>query len=277
MKNNIQYLKEEVKIYERGILTLLLEISRSFSDESFTKEKRDEMFIKIDDLRDKVKDINKVITDLQKSEKDIEEYTYINKKEYEIENLIKLEQKSEKIDSLISNEKDENEDSNVDECIGTEEKIDLDNTNKSMLNIARRNRRNNETNIVENNSKEIEEKNNTVENVKEDNLIQDIEEIDRLIEEAQNLNNNIIKFPDNRRKSEVDENENECLGSNQENEGKCKDPNIDVDVVEPVPVLFGNTRVQNQMIIRKKSNGFSDKLKSLIFKIKNLLGGEDEQ
>lgn len=277
MKNNIQYLKEEVKIYERGILTLLLEISRSFSDDSFTKEKRDGMFTKIDDLRDKVKDINKVITDLQKSEKDIEEYTYINKKEYEIENLIKVEQKSEKIESFISNEKDENEDSNLDECVGTEEKIDLDNTNKSMLNIARRNRRNNETNIVENNSKEIEDKNETVENVKEDNLIQDIEEIDRLIEEAQNLNNNIIKFPDNRRKSEVDENENECLGSNQENEGKCKDPNIDVDVVEPVPVLFGNPRVQNQMIVRKKSNGFSDKLKSLIFKIKNLLGGEDEQ
>ena len=50
-----------------------------------------------------------------------------------------------------------------------------------------------------------------------------------------------------------------------------------VENFEPVPVLFGNNRAQNQMIVRKKSNGFSDKLKSLIFKIKTMLGGENEQ
>ena len=47
--------------------------------------------------------------------------------------------------------------------------------------------------------------------------------------------------------------------------------------IEPVPVLFGNRKAQNQMIVRKKSNGFSDKLKSLIFKIKQMLGGENEE
>ena len=47
--------------------------------------------------------------------------------------------------------------------------------------------------------------------------------------------------------------------------------------VEPVPVLFGNRRVQNQMIIKKKNNGFSDKLRSLIFKIKSMLGGNNEE
>jgi hypothetical protein len=31
------------------------------------------------------------------------------------------------------------------------------------------------------------------------------------------------------------------------------------------------------MIIKKKNNGFSDKLRSLIFKIKSMLGGNNEE
>lgn len=302
MKNNIQYLKEEAKIYERGILTLLLEISRSFSDENFTKQKRDEIFVKIDGLRDKIKDINKVISDLQESEENIEEVYAINKTENVIDNLIELEEKSEEIleENTYSNLNDVIESVEEVETIQTEETIDsevvqnyygseieLEEENIRRRNRGRRARRNvsglndNKNNSIENEYKEIVNENNNhsndIENIDDNDLVQDIEEIDRLIEEAQNLNNNIIKFPESRRKR-IENNENPTLDTlKEEKEVKCEESNIDDDIVEPVPVLFGNSRAQNQMIVRKKSNGFSDKLKSLIFKIKTLLGGEDEE
>lgn len=302
MKNNIQYLKEEAKIYERGILTLLLEISRSFSDENFTKQKRDEIFVKIDGLRDKIKDINKVISDLQESEENIEEVYAINKTENVIDNLIELEEKSEEIleENTYSNLNDVIESVEEVETIQTEETIDsevvqnyygseieLEEENIRRRNRGRRSRRNvsglndNKNNSIENEYKEIVNENNNhsndIENIDDNDLVQDIEEIDRLIEEAQNLNNNIIKFPESRRKR-IENNENPTLDTlKEEKEVKCEESNIDDDIVEPVPVLFGNSRAQNQMIVRKKSNGFSDKLKSLIFKIKTLLGGEDEE
>lgn len=316
MENNIQYLKEEAKIYERGILSLLLEVSKSFSDESFTKEKRDEIFVKIDGLRDKVKDINKVISDLQKREEDIKEGSVINKKENNIDNLVELKEKNEEtnvLDNSVEKEKcaeiiEENIDADLNDVIDNkkemltvkkeeiidievvesdsdDEDIELENENIRRRNRGRRSRRNvvyldqNENNNVEKISEEVVGENNNdsnyTKNTDNDDLTQDMEEIDRLIEEAQNLNNNIIKFPKNRRKG-IENNENVDLDILGEKEDKYEESKLD-DVIEPVPVLFGNSRAQNQMVIRKKSNGFSDKLKSLIFKIRTMLGGENEE
>ena len=115
-----------------------------------------------------------------------------------------------------------------------------------------------------------------------------IERIDKLIKEAKELNKNVIKFPEqnvsrrNRTRAyetieEIEEDNDEYI----ENKSISFDYNYNNKVdtnyeVEPVPVLFGNRRVQNQMIIKKKNNGFSDKLRSLIFKIKSMLGGNNE-
>ena len=63
--NDLKGLKEEIKVYEREILGMLLEVSQSFNDEKYSKEKREELFSKIDNLRDKVKDIAKIIEEIE--------------------------------------------------------------------------------------------------------------------------------------------------------------------------------------------------------------------
>ena len=303
MKSNIQYLKEEAKIYERGILSLLLEVSKSFSDENFTKEKRDEIFVKIDGLRDKVKDINKVIAELQQSDEDIEEYSSIQKIEKNIENLMESKEESEEnikeniecdinhdkepVEEILTLKKEEIIDIEMFESEVDEEDIQLENNNIRRRKKGRRNRINVERfNLNENDSLEKEVQNsiddrktylNNIEYLENNHdLTQDIEEIDRLIEEAQNLNSNIIKFPE-RKMENIEKNEDTDLETLDEKSFKDEVLKVEDDNFEPVPVLFGNSRAQNQMIVRKKSNGFSDKLKSLIFKIKTRLGVENEE
>jgi hypothetical protein len=302
MKSNIQYLKEEAKIYERGILSLLLEVSKSFSDENFTKEKRDEIFVKIDGLRDKVKDINKVIAELQQSDEDIEEYSSIQKIENNIENLMENKEESEEsikeniecdinhdtepVEEILTIKKEEIIDIEIVENEVDKEDIQLENKNIRRRNKGRRNRINvdsfaiNKNDILE---KEVQQSVNEsdtdlkdIDYPENNDLEQDIEEIDRLIEEAQNLNSNIIKFPERKMENieKIEDTDSETLDEKKYND---EDENLDEDNVEPVPVLFGNSRAQNQMIVRKKSNGFSDKLKSLIFKIKTMLGVENEE
>ena len=65
MKNDLNGLKEEAKIYEREILSMLLEVSKSFTTDEMTKEKREENFSKIDELREKLKSVSKVIEDIE--------------------------------------------------------------------------------------------------------------------------------------------------------------------------------------------------------------------
>lgn len=314
IKNSIEGLKEESKIYEREILSLLLEISKSFSTGEMTKEKRAENFKKIDELREKVKDIYKIIDDIEKSKfdcvyKDEETKISIENKDEKIEEKEQLENLNngyvldnidclEKEENVLENEDINNDNVNstkIDEKSETEiTEEDLDNIDKVIENMGVSSD-NKENKIDENKDEDKQEM--VIEEVKEqshnDNIEQmsatdAIEKIDRLIKEAKELNNNVIKFPEekvvrrnrSRQYEDLDEieetdldieNANINFDYNQETYDK---PNYDI---EPVPVLFGNRRAQNQMIVRKKSNGFSDKLKSLIFKIKLMLGGEDEE
>lgn len=314
VKNSIEGLKEESKIYEREILGLLLEISKSFSTGEMTKEKRAENFKKIDELREKVKDIYKIIDDIEKSKfdcvyKDEETKISIENKDEKIEEKEQLENLNngyvldnieclEKEENVLENEDINNDNVNstkIDEKSETEiTEEDLDNIDKVIENmgVSSDNKENKIDEIKDEDKQEM-----VIEEVKEqshnDNIEQmsatdAIEKIDRLIKEAKELNNNVIKFPEekvvrrnrSRQYEDLDEieetdldieNANINFDYNQETYDK---PNYDI---EPVPVLFGNRRAQNQMIVRKKSNGFSDKLKSLIFKIKLMLGGEDEE
>lgn len=321
IKNSIEGLKEESKIYEREILGLLLEISKSFSTGEMTKEKRAENFKKIDELREKVKDIYKIIEDIEKSKFDCV---------YKDEEL-KIEIKKEEIEIGPENEKEELEKEVVEgldrsynldnvECLSKEEEIpedenvnndynnkdlkihntelteeDLDNIDKVIENMDATNGLEENVNKVEENKGEEETKlkEDTEEKLQNTSIEQmsatdAIEKIDRLIKEAKELNSNVIKFPEEKVVRRNRSRQYEDLDEIEENDLDIENANINFDYnqdtydnqnydIEPVPVLFGNRRVQNQMIVRKKSNGFSDKLKSLIFKIKLMLGGEDEE
>lgn len=321
MKNDLNGLKEEAKIYEREILSMLLEVSKSFTTDEMTKEKREEIFSKIDELREKLKSVSKVIEDIENTKYDCiyKESSNILSEENNVEEKLDVTENSEgnvekdnednsqgftltEIETLdnekVENVKTDDETVSVDNVNITEE--DLENIDKVIENMNVEGSKDSKIDEVQNESTEekntIEEKNNDdnkEENEKEvKNAISAddaIERIDKLIKEAKELNKNVIKFPEqnvsrrNRTRAyetieEIEEDNDEYI----ENKSISFDYNYNNKVdtnyeVEPVPVLFGNRRVQNQMIIKKKNNGFSDKLRSLIFKIKSMLGGNNEE
>lgn len=327
IKNSIEGLKEESKIYEREILGLLLEVSKSFSTGEMTREKREENFKKIDELREKVKDIYQIIDDIEKSKfdcvyKDEKLKTDIKEEEIEIgpqketletekevvEDLesgytldnVECLSKEEKIpeDENIDNNDnnyDEDKDLKINDAELTEE--DLDNIDKVIENMDTTNKLegnvNKEDKLEEDKLEENKEEEDTEQKLQNTSIEQmsatdAIEKIDRLIKEAKELNNNVIKFPEEKVVRRNRSRQYEELEEIEETDLDIENANINFDYnqetydkqnydIEPVPVLFGNRRAQNQMIVRKKSNGFSDKLKSLIFKIKLMLGGEDEE
>ena len=308
-ENDLKGLKEEAKVYEREILSMLLEVSQSFVNDSFSKEKREEIFNKIDSLREKVKDIAKIIDDVENRKYD---FAYIDTEKnnekadevYKLEkvDVVRKEEKkddfeSEKIEPNISDLTDEDL-SNIDEVIEKIEKKEVSEDISSEQVPSIQGELNND--ILDRN--DVKSRNNT--DIQELTFEDAIGKIDKLIKEAKDINNNIIKFPEEKvlrrngyreyeKGNEEDKGyisyEDEILKRkekiNFEKKQEKKDifeeinnKSVDkVDNIEPVPVLFGNSRAQNQMIIRKKSSGFSDKLRSLIFKIKTILGGEDEK
>lgn len=319
MKNDLNGLKEEAKIYEREILSMLLEVSKSFTTDEMTKEKREEIFSKIDELREKLKSVSKVIEDIENTKYDCiyKENSNILSEENNVEEKLDVTENSEgnvekdnednsqgftltEIETLdnekVENVKTDNEIVSVDNVNITEE--DLENIDRVIENM---NVENEDSKIDEaqNESTEentIEEKNNDDNKEESEKEVKNamsaddaIEKIDKLIKEAKELNKNVIKFPEqnvsrrNRTRAyetieEIEEDNDEYI----ENKSISFDYNYNNKVdtnyeVEPVPVLFGNRRVQNQMIIKKKNNGFSDKLRSLIFKIKSMLGGNNEE
>lgn len=319
MKNDLNGLKEEAKIYEREILSMLLEVSKSFTTDEMTKEKREEIFSKIDELREKLKSVSKVIEDIENTKYDCiyKENSNILSEENNVEEKLDVTENSEgnvekdnednsqgftltEIETLdnekVENVKTDNETVSVDNVNITEE--DLENIDRVIENM---NVENEDSKIDEaqNESTEentIEEKNNDDNKEESEKEVKNamsaddaIEKIDKLIKEAKELNKNVIKFPEqnvsrrNRTRAyetieEIEEDNDEYI----ENKSISFDYNYNNKVdtnyeVEPVPVLFGNRRVQNQMIIKKKNNGFSDKLRSLIFKIKSMLGGNNEE
>lgn len=321
MKNDLNGLKEEAKIYEREILSMLLEVSKSFTTDEMTKEKREENFSKIDELREKLKSVSKVIENIENTKYDCvyKESSNILSEENNIEKYSDVTENSEgnvekdnednsqgftltEIETLdnekVENVKTDDETLSVDNVNITEE--DLENIDKVIENMNVEGSKDSKTDEVQNESTEeentIEEKNNDDNKEENEKEVKNamsaddaIEKIDKLIKEAKELNKNVIKFPEqnvsrrNRTRSyetieEIEEDNDEYI----ENKSISFDYNYNNKVdtnyeVEPVPVLFGNRRVQNQMIIKKKNNGFSDKLRSLIFKIKSMLGGNNEE
>ncbi len=204
IENNIDNLRKEEKICQKEILELLLKVSQSFNNPKMGKDDRDLMFIKIDSLREKIKDINTTI-------------------------------RNQKFDNL-------------------EETLSLSNN--------------------------VQKEDNNIENV-ENNDIQDIKEIDKLIDEAQEMNNSVIKFPvaekSDEEKVELVKEENKANKEDIDNREILKfNSTIDEEMdLEPVPVLFGRNEANNQMILRhRETNNFTDKIKTLFFRIKESMRKE---
>lgn len=318
MENNIENLKEESKIYEREILSNLLNISKSFSDGSIDKEKRDELFKTIDELREKVRDIEKIISDIEERKYDIA-YKDINgnddlnkdekdeeikedKKEISDDNGYKLEEIE-----ILEKEENDTKDDELNEEVSEDLVINYDMKELSedelkdidkVIDNMKKDENTLEENDDENDKELTEDTSNFAESNEEsfeesnDDISTDIEKIDKLIKDAKYLNNDIIKFPQNsvRRRngySKVeDEEDNEEKIEEvstrrrvklEEDIDEKEDIELDNEEIEKVPVLFGShSRVQNQMVVRKKSSGFTTKLKSLVFKIKSLLGSDED-
>ena len=312
--NDLKGLKEEIKVYEREILGMLLEVSQSFNDEKYSKEKREELFSKIDNLRDKVKDIAKIIEEIENRKYDfayenieikedgfkLEKVDELEKEEIIEENEINEEEKvveetlEENVEDII-----EEDLSNIDEAIENMEKREVVIEEKEKFDAKEEQEEENEN---ENETEELK-LNTNKSNIQELTFEDAFGKIDKLIQEAKEINNNVIKFPEEKvvrrngfRDYEEEKENNGYISyedavarrrerQNLEKKEEKKDifeeisaKNIEnSENIEPVPVLFGNNRAQNQMIVRKKSNGFTDKIKSLIFKIKTMLGGENEK
>lgn len=329
MKNDLNGLKEEAKIYEREILSMLLEVSKSFTTDEMTKEKREEIFNKIDELRDKLKSVSKVIEDIENTkydcvykessnilseENNVEEYSDVTenseiKVENEFNNEVLEKDNGDNSQGFILNEIETLDNEKVENVKTDDETVSVDNVNiteEDLENIDKvienMNVENEDSKIdeVQNESTEeentIDEKNNDDNKEENEKEVQNamsaedaIEKIDKLIKEAKELNKNVIKFPEqnvsrrNRTRAyetieEIEEDNDEYIENKSINFDYNYNNKVDTNYeVEPVPVLFGNRRVQNQMIIKKKNNGFSDKLRSLIFKIKSMLGGNNEE
>ena len=329
MKNDLNGLKEEAKIYEREILSMLLEVSKSFTTDEMTKEKREEIFNKIDELRDKLKSVSKVIEDIENTkydcvykessnilseENNIEKYSDVTENsesnvENEFNNKVLEKDNGDNSQGFTLNEIETLDNEKVENVKTDDEKVSVDNVNiteEDLENIDKvienMNVENEDSKIdeVQNESTEeentIDEKNNDDNKEENEKEIQNamsaedaIEKIDKLIKEAKELNKNVIKFPEqnvsrrNRTRAyetieEIEEDNDEYIENKSINFDYNYNNKVDTNYeVEPVPVLFGNRRVQNQMIIKKKNNGFSDKLRSLIFKIKSMLGGNNEE
>lgn len=341
MENNVLYLKEEVKLYEREILKMLLQISESFSDINFTKTQRDDCFARIDSLREKVKDIINLIGSIDKEKKEKEFLFDSNVKEkifnvesadnslnfqVDIDKIKNIsEDEVEKFNDLQNENKEENSNDFLKDLDGTSNKIDTaDYTEEILEEIKRQDNEHVEKDIIFQNKRKGREIFDSNEELLENNFSDlhsklEVDRLDKLIEEAKTLNSvsktindsknyedieklesqenlesdvesfsfkeDIIQFS----KVKADENGNEQEKSysktsddlntieNFVNPENNKSIIKSKDMVEPVPVLFGNRRVNNQMVIRKRNTGFKDKIKTLIFKIKKMLGDKNEK
>lgn len=288
MENNIEYLKKEAKLYEREILKMLLEVSESFSNGKFTKQQRDETFERIDSLKEKVKDILDVISNIN-NEKKSKELLFGTDNNANAENInnatVIFHEKPQVVGEEISKEI-ENTEKALEDISSVPEEVSNDSA-FSLENIEDKYDKDNElkVNFEENEKKEdIELSYKATESLNEvDDLIindecrnddSEIDRLDEIINETKKLNESITNFS---KEIVIEKNENiQNSDTFEKIENGAKDISVEQDTLEPVPVLFGNNRVQNQMIIRKKSNGFSDKIRSLVFKIKLMLGGKSE-
>ena len=113
IENNIDNLRKEEKICQKEILELLLKVSQSFNNPKMGKEDRDLMFIKIDSLREKIKDINNTIR--TQNFNSLEETLNVSNKGSKEDNYVETVETSdiqdiEEIDRLIDEAQELNND-----------------------------------------------------------------------------------------------------------------------------------------------------------------------
>lgn len=339
MENNVLYLKEEVKLYEREILKMLLQISESFSDINFTKTQRDDCFARIDSLTEKVKDIINVIgsIDKEKKEKDFLFDSNLKEKNCNVESvdnnafnqndLDKVGKGKENLVEEIDDNKNKENEENINAFLKFDETNEKEDISDYIKNLSEE--------IIDETKNEIKfqnrRKGREIFDSKEDLLENDfsdldsnieVDRIDKLIEEAKTLNSvrktindnkNVkvlikVENEDNVENVEIDNEKigykediipfsksriNESFNNDEKSNNKHSDEIYNIgplndqennksiskskDVIEPVPVFFGNCRANNQMVIRKKNTSFKDKIKTLIFKIKKMLGDKNEK
>lgn len=336
MENNVLYLKEEVKLYEREILKMLLQISESFSDINFTKTQRDDCFARIDSLTEKVKDIINVIgsIDKEKKEKDFLFDSNLKEKNCNVESvdnnafnqndLDKVGKGKENLVEEIDDNKNKENEENINAFLKFDETNEKEDISDYIKNLSEE--------IIDETKNEIKfqnrRKGREIFDSKEDLLENDfsdldsnieVDRIDKLIEEAKTLNSvrktindnknvKVLIKVENEDNVEIDNEKigykediipfsksriNESFNNDEKSNNKHSDEIYNIgplndqennksiskskDVIEPVPVFFGNCRANNQMVIRKKNTSFKDKIKTLIFKIKKMLGDKNEK
>lgn len=93
-EKKIKELNEKISKEQQQIFDILLKISQSFSDEKFTKEKRDKLFSKVDVLKENIKQYNEKLKEVKLSrsselEKEEEKQKELLKNSYIKEEVIK--------------------------------------------------------------------------------------------------------------------------------------------------------------------------------------------
>lgn len=204
----INAIKEEIKNEQKEIYSILLEITKSFSDDSKDKKYRDSLFERVDLLNIIIKENNKKINDLKNGEY------------------------KENFNCVISEE-----------------------INNTILEVEE----------ITNELKELEE----VKQEKEGNITR-VEE-----EQLESISKEVLE--------EVNiETKNEKIDLKKELEDIIKEVNTSIEspeIIEKVPVLFstssytnsGVRRANTQLIVREERNSFSDRIKGVFNKIKNLI------
>ena len=66
-EKKIKELNEKISKEQQQIFDILLKISQSFSDENFTKEKRNKLFSKVDTLKENIKEYNEKLKEVKLS------------------------------------------------------------------------------------------------------------------------------------------------------------------------------------------------------------------
>lgn len=130
--DEIKKIDEKISKKQQQIFDILLKVSQSFSDENFSKEKRNELFAKVDTLKNDIKEYNEQIKEIKQGKieeiietevedekiKQVEES--IEKTENKNEEFVKVAQKLE--DTLKENEiKKEYDEKKINNSIKNEE------------------------------------------------------------------------------------------------------------------------------------------------------------
>lgn len=155
MKEDISNLSKEINEYQKEIFKILLKISKSFSNKKIIKQDRDEMFFKIDTLKEEIKKCNKKIKEINNTVKNNEENSLVQEKEIKDINGIKSDDLDNDLNTLEDNikkiekikEESENQNKEDTECKiipltfkNNTQNIENDNRNNQLMIIEKENK-----------------------------------------------------------------------------------------------------------------------------------------